>query len=76
MNQQIILWHIKVTLYGFLLFWFIPHREVASILLDTCEAGMRVGDVDNAMYALCLMQPLWENVGWLDIDGLAWLVGT
>ena len=46
--------HLTVTLYGFLLFWFIPHREVAGILLDTYEAGMRVGDVDTAMYALCL----------------------
>ncbi|KAL7540948.1 hypothetical protein ACHAXR_010516 [Thalassiosira sp. AJA248-18] len=43
-----------MTLYGFLLFWFIPHREVGGKLLGTCEAGMRAGDVDTAMYALCL----------------------
>jgi len=40
----ILILYLAVTLYGFLQFWFIPHREVASILLETYEAGMRVGD--------------------------------
>jgi len=43
-----------MTLYGFLLFWFIPHQKVANVLIDTYEAGMSVGDVDGAMYALCV----------------------
>ena len=40
-----------VTLYGYLFFWFLSHQEVASKLFDAYEAGMRVGDVDTAMYA-------------------------
>jgi len=40
------------VLYGFLLFWFIPHQEAANALFSTYEAGMRSGDVCNAMYAL------------------------
>jgi len=43
-----------MILYGFLLFWFIPHQEVANLLFETYEAGMRIGDVDNAMLALTL----------------------
>ena len=46
--------HLAVALYGFLLFWFIPHREVANLLFDAYEAGMRIGDVDAAISALAL----------------------
>ena len=45
--------NLAAALYAYLFFWFIPHREVAAKLHDTYEAGMKVGDVDNAMYALC-----------------------
>jgi len=43
-----------LVLYGFVLFWFAPHHQVADLLFSTYEAGMRIGDVDNAMYALTL----------------------
>merc|ERR1712194_488521 len=42
------------SLYGYLLFWFIPHHDVAKRLFSTYEAGMRVGDVDNAVCALTI----------------------
>jgi len=41
-----------LVLYGFLRVWFIPHQEVANLLHSTYEAGMRSGDVDNAVTAL------------------------
>jgi hypothetical protein len=41
-----------VALYGYLLFWFISHQDIAKKLVKTYEAGMRVGDVDNAVGAL------------------------
>mmetsp|Transcript_20337 Transcript_20337/g.34956 ORF Transcript_20337/g.34956 Transcript_20337/m.34956 type:complete len:434 (+) Transcript_20337:2-1303(+) len=48
----------SIVLYGYLLFLFMPHREVASILMEAYETGMMVGDVDNAMHCLFLSMRL------------------
>ena len=36
----------------YLLFWFLPHQEIASVMVQTFEDLMASGDVDNGMYAL------------------------
>ncbi len=53
-NQHDSISHSAVTLYGFNFFWFITHQKVASKMTEIYEAAMRVGEIDSAMYCLCL----------------------
>ena len=46
--------YLTVALYGYLQFWFVPHQEISTLLFETYEAGMRIGDVDNAIASLTL----------------------
>jgi len=41
-------------LNGFLLFWFKPHREIASALDQAYHCGMKIGDVSSAAYTRTL----------------------
>lgn len=40
------------VLYNYLLFWFLPHQELARKLVEIYEVEMTAGVVDNGMYAM------------------------
>ena len=42
-----------LIVYAFVAFWFVPLEESARSLFQTYDNGIKVGDVDTAMYALC-----------------------
>jgi len=44
----------RIYLYGLLYFWYIPIKDSCHRLHETYTISMQCGDVDSAMYALCL----------------------
>ena len=41
-------------IFGHLMFWFTPLKQSVRNLRKTCELGMKLGDVTNAMFTLGL----------------------